>query len=320
MTHRNPEGVLPFLVLGVVACGEGVIVTSQDAGAPADSGGGPADAEVEAGADAGDVDTGAGDSGADDVCEPVPGAGPYVEEAVVPLEPNPLNLGAATDPNTNAKLRGSRCAPSALELYRTFGAGGPADPIAPKLYTLFEPFRVPALTATYAVGLYEGIDAGIEDSPPHLVGLETSPGEVLHAPALDTDGTSDYAGINLVVSFADEDSITLHYNNIDHPAEGYRIHIFGVCVEPTLLDLYGELMAAGRTRLPGLRNKQPFGRAAGTEIWVAIRDAGDWLDPRWIEDWWANGPGLAEPLPDRFAPPARTVTPAIPPGGTDACP
>jgi hypothetical protein len=59
-----------------------------------------------------------------------------------------------------------------------------------------------------------------------------------------------------------------------------------VCVEPSLLALYETLDDAGRVQLPALRGGQPFGRALGTEIRVAIRDAGTFMDPRSRKDWW----------------------------------
>ena len=42
----------------------------------------------------------------------------------------------------------------------------------------------------------------------------------------------------------------------------------------------------GRRHLPALRAGQPFGRANGDEIQVAIRDTGKFMDPRTRKDWW----------------------------------
>ena len=53
---------------------------------------------------------------------------------------------------------------------------------------------------------------------------------------------------------------------------GYVIHIDGVCVDPDLLALYRQRHAAGRDELPVLRGHQPFGRALGNEIQIAVRD------------------------------------------------
>ncbi|MCL7454490.1 MAG: hypothetical protein M8467_15740, partial [Anaerolineae bacterium] len=66
----------------------------------------------------------------------------------------------------------------------------------------------------------------------------------------------------------------------------YTVHVENVCVEPSLLALYRQWDAAGRVRLPALRGGQPFGRARGTEIGVAIRDSGTFMDPRSRKDWW----------------------------------
>ena len=50
--------------------------------------------------------------------------------------------------------------------------------------------------------------------------------------------------------------------------------------------LYEACNAAGRGELPALRPDQPLGRARGTEVYVAIRDTGSWMDPRVRKDWW----------------------------------
>jgi hypothetical protein len=67
---------------------------------------------------------------------------------------------------------------------------------------------------------------------------------------------------------------------------GYTFHVKGICVEPDLLALYQSCAAAGRRFLPALRPRQVFGRARGSEILIAIRDCGTFLDPRSHFDWW----------------------------------
>ncbi len=39
-------------------------------------------------------------------------------------------------------------------------------------------------------------------------------------------------------------------------------------------------------QLPALHNLQPFARAAGGQILVAVRDTGSFMDPRARKDWW----------------------------------
>lgn len=71
---------------------------------------------------------------------------------------------------------------------------------------------------------------------------------------------------------------------------GGSAHGADVCVEENLLALYREMNAAGRHRLPALSGRQPFGRATGSQIRVAIRDNGSFLDPRSQKDWWKEYP------------------------------
>ena len=44
------------------------------------------------------------------------------------------------------------------------------------------------------------------------------------------------------------------------------------------------------SQLPGVRNNQAIGTAAGNAIAVAIRDRGPFLDPRSRKDWWQGAP------------------------------
>ena len=47
-----------------------------------------------------------------------------------------------------------------------------------------------------------------------------------------------------------------------------------------------QLNAAGRHRLPGLRNGEVVGAATGNSVKLAIRDTGMFMDPRACKDWW----------------------------------
>jgi hypothetical protein len=89
-----------------------------------------------------------------------------------------------------------------------------------------------------------------------------------------------------LVLYASTNRITIKYTNNDNVEQGYTLHVENVCVEPRLLALYQALNSAGRGRLPALRAGQAFGRALGSEIGVAIRDYGTFMDPRSRKDWW----------------------------------
>ena len=116
-----------------------------------------------------------------------------------------------------------------------------------------------------------------------LAGMGVAPGEVLHLP---DSGYNIGSGYDALVLYATEERITLKYTPEDHVVYGYTIHVENICVEPALLALYRAWNDAGRGELPALRGGQPFGRARGDEIGVAIRDTGSFMDPRSRKDWW----------------------------------
>jgi hypothetical protein len=93
-------------------------------------------------------------------------------------------------------------------------------------------------------------------------------------------------GYGALVLYAEPRRLTLKYTGEDNVVAGYTIHLENVCVDENLLALYEQMNAAGRTELPALFPGQPLGRAPGTEIDVAIRDTGSFLDPRSRKDWW----------------------------------
>ena len=116
-----------------------------------------------------------------------------------------------------------------------------------------------------------------------LAGLGVQPGEVITVPE---SGYGIGQGYAVLVLYADTQRITLKYTGEDSVVNGYTVHVEGVCVEPNLLALYGQMNAAGRRHLPALRAGQALGRARSNEIQVAIRDTGRFMDPRTRKDWW----------------------------------
>jgi hypothetical protein len=200
----------------------------------------------------------------------------------------PSSLPAATHPDVNLLLRKWRRAVG--ESPMIFDPHHPEDPngMPPQLNTLFSDRRVPAFANLYQVQQVDWSCACFHDwvtSPPvTLIGFGTNPGEELHVPeSVYVIDPPDYAAM---VLYAADNTITLKYTTSDTVADGYTIHLAGVCVDPALLALYQTLDAAGRKQLPGLHRGQAFGRARGVEIEAAIRDTGSWMDPRWCPDWW----------------------------------
>jgi hypothetical protein len=82
--------------------------------------------------------------------------------------------------------------------------------------------------------------------------------------------------------------MTIKYTREDNVVSGYTLHLEHVCPEPRLLALYQNCNARGRLRLPALRSGHALGRAQGGELVVAIRDNGDFMDPRSGKDWWSK--------------------------------
>ncbi|MER3399240.1 MAG: hypothetical protein C4316_12080 [Chloroflexota bacterium] len=217
-------------------------------------------------------------------CDPISGQ----QYEAIPIDgPPTTNPPAEQHPDINAlAVRGYLLtdAPKTLVDY-----GGGTDPAAPQLYTLFGDNRVPAFPNAYQVydWNWQTNSRGglITTWPVTLLGMGTARGEPLRLPS--RNGPDIYQGSYwALVLYASTERITFVYTRRDTVADGYTIHVEGICVEPGLLNLYRQQNAAGRNLLPALKWQQPFGRANGTEIKVAIRDMGTFMDPRSRKDWW----------------------------------
>jgi hypothetical protein len=160
---------------------------------------------------------------------------------------------------------------------------------------LFLPNRFPGISSTHRVthwdwGCGEHGCRGpvITDWPVTLAGLSTTPGEDISIPER---GPEIYGGgFKAMVLYAEERRITLGYTRRDTVASGYAVHLEDVCIDPNLLALYqAQVDGDGRHNtgyLPALSNNQVLGTALNTEIKVAVRDNGSFMDPRSRKDWW----------------------------------
>ncbi len=216
-----------------------------------------------------------------DPCAPIPGAA----YGTVPTNGPTTDRPAPDHPDLNIKLRGWEEAPGTV--LGLVSIPGPTDPNAPKLNTMFGDDRVPEFVRNYRVYDWDwntdsrgGLNTTWEVT---LSGFGTSAGEVIELPTANYDIGG---GHQARVLYADEDSITLKYTAEDNVVSGYTIHIVGICVEPTLKALYDRLDRAGRAELPALSGHEPLGRARSSEVIVAIRDCGSFMDPRSEKDWW----------------------------------
>jgi len=213
-------------------------------------------------------------------CEPIPG----VQYGTLDVTGSPTDRPAEQHADLNLALRGYEATDAYLGLV---DYGGSSDPGAPQLYTLFADQRVPAFPAVYQVYDWDW-DCNcrgdlLDNYPVTLAGMGVAAGEVLRLP---DSGYNIGNGYEALVLYATEERITLKYTREDNVVRGYTIHVEDVCVEPSLLALYRAWNDAGRGELPALRGGQPFGRARGDEIRVAIRDVGTFMDPRSRRDWW----------------------------------
>jgi hypothetical protein len=213
-------------------------------------------------------------------CAPIPG----VQYATLSVNGDPTDRPAELHGDLNLALRGYRATSAFLGLV---DYGGYDDPKAPQLPTLFLDNRVPAFAAVYQVYDWDWTcncrGELLTEYEVTLAGMRVAPGEVLRLP---DSGYDIGSGYEAMVLYATEERITLKYTREDNVVRGYTLHVENVCVEPSLLALYRTWNDAGRGRLPALRAGQPFGRALSSEIGVAIRDTGTFMDPRSRQCWW----------------------------------
>lgn len=227
-------------------------------------------------------------------CQPISG----VSYADTPASGYPAgDPPASQHPDLNLSLRGWIRNPNAhLGLVDYSGS---TDAKAPQLIGLFSDRRAPVFSAAYRVYDWNWANntrgAPLTTYDATLAGLQTTPGETVHVPASGYN-IGDTARYEVLVLYADQDSLTLKYTRDDNVIAGYTLHLEGLCVESRLLALYEADNATGRSRLPGLVEYQAMGRAAGAEIQVAIRDNGTFMDPRSHKDWWQSVTLASQPV------------------------
>jgi len=215
-----------------------------------------------------------------DACVPIPGAS-YGDLSVASP---PTDRPAEEHGDLNLALRGYELTDATKGLV---DYGGGTDPQAPQLPGLFADERTPTFRNVYQVYHWDWDcncrGSSITDPEVTLAGMGVAPGETIHVP---DSGYHIGGGYEVLVLYASTERITLKYTREDNVVQGYTLHVENVCVEPGLLALYQTWNDEGRSHLPALQAGQPFGRARGGEIGVAIRDNGAFLDPRSRKDWW----------------------------------
>ena len=224
------------------------------------------------------------------VCRPIPD----VTYDTLSVNGPPTDRPAEEHADLNLALRGYVPIEAPLGLIDYSGGG---DGNAPQLVGLTADWRYPVIAHVYRVYDWDWArnarGAPLATWEVTLIGLEMQLGETIHVP---DSGYSIGSGYEVLVLYAHPERITLKYTREDNVVRGYTLHLEGVCVEPDLLTLYQAANAAGRGRLPALRAGQALGRAWSNELGVAIRDNGNFMDPRSRKDWW-RGLGMASTDP-----------------------
>lgn len=218
-----------------------------------------------------------------------PSACPVLTETygtVAPMPP-PTDRPAEQHADLNLALRGY----TLTNAYRgLIDLDGHTDSGAPQLPGLFSDNRTGVFTTTYRVYNWDWNcnckTTPIADPPVTLAGLVTTPTETIRVPGSGYDIGRLPSGYEVMVLYASPDRLTLKYTREDNVVSGYTLHLENICVEPNLLALYQSLNASGRQRLPALFAGQGVGTAKADWIGVAIRDTGQFMDPRSRKDWW----------------------------------
>jgi hypothetical protein len=208
---------------------------------------------------------------------------PHTRYEVLSVSGSPIRVDPERSIDLNLGYRGYAPTSAPLNLV---SYGPVTDLSAPQFAAMFADNHLPKFVKTYQRYRWdEGCNCPTDTYSPWpatVLGLKTQPREVIAAPdsGYDIGGNNEY-----LVLYAGEKGITLHIGR-DDDLTGYTIHIEDICVEPDLQALYRRMHAEGRRELPVLRARQPFGRAIGEEIKIAVRDNGHFLDPRSRNDWW----------------------------------
>lgn len=233
---------------------------------------------------------------------PIAGTIPKQAYSTLTIQSAATDRPAASHADLNLKLRGLAPIKSELELMDLEGA---TDGAAPQFSSLLTGSRDPVVKAVYRVNDWDwGCNCKakpIDDPAVSLVGFGVTAGEPIHVPHANIDiGNKN----QVMVLYADSDSITLGYTRNDNVTQGYVVHVAGVTIASDLLALYQQLNSAGRATLPALKEYQVLGVAQINEIKIAVRDTGTFMDPRSRKDWWRDKPlqlppSMMKPRPSR---------------------
>ena len=215
-------------------------------------------------------------------CASIPGEN-YRQTWIIPP---PTDRPAETHPDLNLSIRGY--APTNARKDFVFYRGD-TDEKAVQLSGLLGHGSRAVISSVYRVYDWDWTRhrrAGLLSDPEvTLMGLAVTPGDIIYLP---DSGRTLGEGFEALLLYANSTSLTIKYTREDNVTNGYSLHLEHICPEPRLLTLYQNCNARGRLRLPALRSGHALGRASGSELVVAIRDNGDFMDPRSGKDWWSR--------------------------------
>ncbi|MEM7803027.1 MAG: hypothetical protein AAF633_27805, partial [Chloroflexota bacterium] len=204
----------------------------------------------------------------------------------------------------NIELRGySPNTDSGLQPLVDNGFGDPTQP--PQFATFFSPNQVPPISQFLKVNQWDwasspepGTRGGPINSPAvTALAFDLDSGTPLYVPI---SGYDIGGGAEVIILYADEDTVTLHYTREDSAAKGYTIHVDQICTDPNLVALYNTLDDPNGPRyqfpssgydLPALAAGQAFGTTSSDDMVIAIVDTGAYIDPRSCNNWWQIRPG-----------------------------
>ncbi len=193
------------------------------------------------------------------------------------------NVPAESHPDKNIHVRGYT---ETKGQYSLIELEGGVDEKGPRLSTIVGS-NPPIITGLYRVNTWDWSrnQVGPPDTtwPVSILGVLAQPGQ----PVSVADSGYDVSlGYDAIVLYADESTVTLKYTREDSVAAGYTVHIEDICVDPNLIRAYQNFNAQGRGELPAVRGGDEVGVARTNEVKMAIRDTGQFLEPRSRKDWW----------------------------------
>ena len=206
----------------------------------------------------------------------------------VPVAGGGINHPDGEHADLNLALRGYSPIDAAAAL---FDKDGPVDDDPPQLAGIFADTRAPVFGQAYRVNDWDWNCGGsgcrlgpLDHVEATLVTLAAGGGERLGIPHRRAQIYG--GGYKALVLYAEPTRITLGYTRDDSVANGYAVHLEGICVDPNLVALYRSSNGAGRGFLPALREDEVLGTAPNGSVLVAVRDRGVFFDPRSRLDWW----------------------------------